>query len=104
MCIDCWQEAGCPTIRSEAIDRAVRAVHDLYEEHGTGGSLHIVTDDYNAADSYLAFCVQWAKENGGGFDALERAAYDALLPLTEEERISALALHDGLWANVTTPH
>lgn len=70
--------------------------------------MHIVTDDWNCDDESVEFCREYigrsereAKEdetNGHGdlaiyaeLTALEQSCFDAFKPLTEPERISALA-------------
>lgn len=91
MCRSCWHEYGEPIIDTPEVRQAAAIVADLYEEHGSGGWLHIVVDDWNLGQEHLVYCAGVLKT------ATERRCYEALNALTEEERASALALHDGFW-------
>lgn len=74
------------------VRRAAEAIRALYAVAPTGGFLHIVTDDGNVEAEHLNFCAEEladAPETGEGH-ILARAALDALLPLTEDERLSAI--------------
>ncbi|SRR5581483_441698 len=122
MCYGCWEDYGKPIIDTEAVSAAAAAVADVYEYACTGGNLHIVLDDWNVEDSDLDFCNQCIMGAGvmplGGSTvaahlryneqkranpdppeqlAAERRCHDLFRALTEEERASALALHDGFW-------
>lgn len=46
---------------------AVKPLIDWYYAqagNGAGGSLHVVLDDGNVADSHVIFCIEWAKREG----------------------------------------
>ena len=87
MCVDCWKEYDSPTIDTPDVRAVAVLIADLYQEHGTGGGLHVLVDDWNI-------------DILDGYDlstALERRCLEALRKLSEDERASALALHDGFW-------
>lgn len=101
MSYDIWQEHGGLTLDTPEVRKAAAAVKALYDEewlpldnaHSVGGRLHVVVEDYNLEDSFLDYC-----QESETFDEFEQAAYDALRPLSVEERASALALKDGYWS------
>jgi hypothetical protein len=97
MCEECWEKWGSPQIDNPQVRHAVAMIADLYREHLVGGHLHIVVDDWNLEDGYLAFCAQDAHDRSGGYDPEEQACADALTACTEVERASALALGEGFW-------
>ena len=45
--------------------RVQRMIDRYYNRdlHGTGWSLHVVTDDGNIGDDHVQFCEQWAMEH-----------------------------------------
>jgi hypothetical protein len=111
MCSGCWVEAGSPCINTLQVRYAAECKNRLYEHPRgcVGAALHIFTDDWNVDDSSLRFCgthigriEREAKEdptNGpedlaryAELTELEQACFDAFMPLTEDERVSALAL------------
>ncbi len=104
MCYGCWEEAGKPQIVNPMVLHAVATVEALYEVHCAGGGMHIVTDDWNCEDSDVKFCREWM----GGPDYEKtwherptQAEWDCLVAfeaLSEDERYSALAIHDGFTA------
>jgi len=132
MCYGCWEECEKPKIDNEKVRAAVPLIAAVYELACTGGNLHIVLDDWNIEDGNLEFCSQCI--NGAGVMPLkgstvdahlrynedkranpdppeqlaaERACCDAFMAMTEDERLSALALYDGYWkigsGNQTSP-
>lgn len=111
MCIQCWQENEHPQIDNERVRSVALMIAQVYENHCTGGMLHIVIDDWNIEGHNIRWCLDVAMAeaaNGGHGDdihpddlALMRRCGEAMLALTEDERASALALYDGLWAS---PH
>ena len=96
MCHGCYEEYGAPTLDTPAIRRAAAAVERLYETHGAGGFMHIVTDDWNLEDEHVAFCgsVRCVEILGREMDECERECFNALEPLSIKERASALAMAD----------
>ena len=56
------------------------------------GAMHIIVDDCNVDDEDIEFCLKLNDCN----DA-DRAFAQAMMPLTYQERVSAIALADGLW-------
>lgn len=91
MCSSCWFDHGEPRIDNEGVRRAEATLGPLYDRHPVGGGLHVIMDDWNVRDSDIVF----ASENP--LDEIERACLDAFRPLSEDERISALALNDRFW-------
>lgn len=53
-------DADRPVITPEVIERFAA----YYRRHPTWGSLHIVLDDDNLADSHVEFCIGWALGEG----------------------------------------
>lgn len=100
MCRDCWEEYGCPADVTEEIRHAAALIAEVYLQHGAGGHLHIVVDDWNIEDGYISYCSdlinQKAYSDAPEQLSAERAACDALMSMTVTERAVALALHDGL--------
>ena len=90
MCIYCYNDYGRPDTITDKIGPAVLAVEDLYAEHGAGGWLHIVTDDWNLEDNQLEWC-------GKTFDLtdVEKTCLNLLQQMTKIERATVLAIHDG---------
>lgn len=103
MCEGCWYEYGLPKIDTPAVRAAADTIRAVYNAPGglAGGNLHIVIDDYNVEDEHLEFCAARHAEHVGTDDPAlvdaEARCIDALRPLTEEERVSAIALCDGYW-------
>ena len=107
MCASCWLECDLAEVTPQVRDAAA-TIGPLYEQHPTGGAMHVVTDDMNTEDS----SVRWVRDEWSRthpLDEVERACLDALLPLTEDERDTAIAIWEG-WhdapagAVVTTEH
>jgi hypothetical protein len=122
MCYGCWEGHDKPTIDTPLVRAAAVAAADVYEYSGAGGNLHIVLDDWNVEDSNLEFCsacidgagvmplegsdhpahLRYNDERRANPDppdqlAVERQCCDLFQQMTEEERVSALALFEGFW-------
>jgi len=97
MCDACWDEAGRPQIQNARVRAAAESIGPVYQESPVGGNLHIVLDDWNVDDSDLDFCERDAEN---GLTAAERECIDLFRQLSVPERMSALALQDGMWAIV----
>jgi hypothetical protein len=96
MCKDCW-DAESERIDSPAVRRAAELIQIVYEYHPVAGGLHVILDDWNIEDGYLAGGrFPWETDTPGQI-AAEEACLEALRALTEEERASALAIYDGYW-------
>lgn len=108
MCYGCWEEMGKPSDVTPEIDRAAALVRRLYDlpEGAAGGNLHIVTDDWNLEDEHVLWCrdqvVRIASGKVEEFDftdpqqiAVERELIDLLMPMTEAQRGTVLALEAG---------
>lgn len=63
-------------------------IKSYYEDldNPVGGSLHVVLDDYNYADSHIEYCIDYAVEQG---DRAGEALGRKLLTLSIEERAEA---------------
>ena len=57
---------------------------DYYRANPTWGSLHVVLDDLNVADSNVQFCLQYAKENG---DTEGEALAEILAQMSRSQRL-----------------
>lgn len=95
MCRACWIEDGAPRIDNERVRAAVPLIAAVYDAPGgiVGGQLHVIVDDYNVSDEVMASQTR----TGADFNSAELACYAHLLTMTPDERLSALALHDGYW-------
>ena len=103
MCFGCYEERGKPAIVNEKT-RAVAALVDrIYDLHLAGGLAHIVVDDWNLEDGNIQWCLDYTEANKDRepADLVEacRAALEALLAMTDDERASAMAIHEG-WIGV----
>lgn len=93
-------------LATEAMLECAAYVNALYGNPagGTGGPLHIVTDDYNVEDTHLAYCRE-NLDDWAGFDAtpevelraraLSRWILDLLDPMSTRERSVTMALAHG---------
>lgn len=97
MCIDCWEGYDSPAIDTPLVRHAANLIADV----DPCGYLHFVVADWNLDDDDLAFCADSIIRNPDDdpADQLEAdwACLMALRGLTEAERASALALHEGFW-------
>lgn len=70
----------------------IQRLVDLYyaiDGNGTGGSLHIVLDDYNVETGYVEFCEEWAIQRG---DARGHRLAGLLLHMsTTQRRVIAMS-------------
>lgn len=103
MCYGCYEEAGHPAIVNEKTRAAAALVAKVYEFSCCGGNAHIVVDDWNLGDENIRWCLDEALTiniHSASAEQLasERECLEALLALTEDERASAMALHDGFLA------
>jgi len=76
MCIDCWDEAGRPWLRTEKVD----AWASRFAETDRFGPLHIVVEDWNFDDEDILFCRKAAVQQ----DDIDLC--DALLSMSLAER------------------
>lgn len=101
MCVKCWEERGKPSIVNGETKRAARLISKVYEHHGAGGGLHIVVDDWNLDHSSLGYCGQLMENPAYDVSrerlTAERKCLKSLQAMTEDERASALAIHDGFF-------
>lgn len=100
MCSQCWEDAGSPKIVNDNVRAAVELIRAVYEYSSVGGNAHVVLDDFNLEDDSIQWCLDTAlvdniHEANEPELASERAALEALLAMSMDERASALALHDG---------
>lgn len=101
MCYNCYEEAGKPAIINEKTKKAAELINEIYEQEdcGVGGYAHIVVDDWNLDDSNIDFCINAANE--GKYDISEDGRQACLKclhylkELSEDERYSAMAIHDN---------
>lgn len=92
MCFGCYEAMGAPLIVNEATIRASELVAEVYEEHPNGGAGHIVFDDFNISDEHVQWCIENCLSD---MDENTMKALQSFLPLSEDERASALALFEG---------
>lgn len=107
MCEGCYEDYGRPTIVTDRTLAAAELIRQVYEYSIVGGNLHIVVDDWNLEDDDLEFCLKEIAK-GGRSDpnysdecdskeqlVIEERCCKLLANMSLEERVSALALHDG---------
>ena len=76
-----------------------KLIEALYEDHPTGGYLHIMLDDGNMDDGFLNFCE--GEVNANKFNippeaiGIHRDCLAALRTMTEDERLEAYRLFHG---------
>lgn len=106
MCINCYIEAGSPSIINDKTNKAAELIDAIYDQEdcGAGGYAHIVVDDWNLSDSDIDFCLDEAtkKENKDISDESCEViiiALKYLKTLSEKERYSAMAIHSGFLIN-----
>lgn len=91
MCVSCWIKRGSPNVQNERVYNAVSAIESVYDSHPTGGNLHVVLNDDNVEDHHIAGCMFGILR----FDKCEMACLVALLPLSVDERATALGIFGG---------
>jgi hypothetical protein len=89
MCKSCWIEHGSPKINNEKVIKCQKIIKRIYEDHCTGGNLHVIVDDFNIDDSSIEY---FNKED---LTETEREFIDLFKDMTIDERASALALYSG---------
>lgn len=99
MCVDCWEEAGRPTqvADQEALAELLVLIRVLYEDHGAGGPLHTVLDDWNLDGEIRP---HWGHDEPAVLEYHCLKISAPLNAMTEQERIAALARWSGF---VKTP-
>jgi len=89
MCFECWDDAGRPAIVNDRTVRAAKLIAAVFEESAVGGKLHVLIDDWNEGNEIVEFC------RGVIETEAERECLNAIDLLSVDERISALAIHEG---------
>ena len=97
MCEGCWRnEFNAAQIDTPAVRKAAELIAKVYEYSAVGGGLHSIVDDFNIEDENIT--QRYATDEDSAEQiAAENECLTALKVLTEAERASALALHDGYW-------
>lgn len=97
MCEGCYERYEHPAIVSERTRAAAVLIARVFELHGTGGNLHVEIDDWNLDDEFFVEFKPWmVKEDmRQGQAEAEMACFLALKEMSLDERVSAMALHDG---------
>jgi len=100
MCIGCWQEYGSPVLVNDNTIRAAVLIDRVYEIDMSGAYLHVVVDDWNLDDDSLSCSERHIAENDLNHYApeqlqVQRECLTALKVLTEDERATAMAIHEG---------
>jgi hypothetical protein len=100
--MECYEEAGYPTIYNEKVKIAVDLIKKLYDtpNGSVGGIGHVVFDDWNldCVKSCLAECGKdWTSCMCQDTIDASRKALEHCVDMTEDELASALAIVDGFW-------
>jgi hypothetical protein len=79
------------------VSEILEAIGDVYAQGDNGGGLHIVLDDGNVEDYWLAWCANEQPKTpyGKPLTDVERRCYDLLLPMSEQERGAVTAAYHG---------
>jgi hypothetical protein len=124
MCVNCWEEWDSPKIKNNKVLKARRLIGEVYEFACTGGSLHIVLDDYNISYAFIDSCIEWLNgsdyishvndrvgNDGEWYNGKYKSPVEIILyqlkkelecaeflkTMTLNEIVSAIALYDGYW-------
>jgi hypothetical protein len=97
MCENCWKEYGSPRIDTQEIREAAILIKAVYDYHPTAGNLHCQLDDWNIDDDFFRDYECYIENTSEEQREAEIKCFYALKILSEEERASALGLHDGYW-------
>lgn len=94
MCITCWEDGGSPTVWNPAVAEVTRLVTDLYgmDDCAVGGPLHVVVDDWNLDGPITPY---WFGEESAELAEFVTALAAKMTALTVDERLSAMAHHEG---------
>lgn len=100
MCYGCYEEEGKPALLTDKTRAAAALIKELYLSHVVGGYLHIVTDDMNCEQDHIDSCIKNMDKTGGRWldyepTDIERRCGAALQDMTDEERISSIAIWEG---------
>lgn len=82
MCRDCWERYESPSIVNSQVQECAALIDQL-----DGSGLHVVIDDMNLEDEHIQDCTDLTE--------IERRCAELLLSMTLEERLSAIAFHEG---------
>jgi len=112
MCMDCWEKRGAPKIYTDAVREAAALIQRVYDEVScVGGPLHVQLDDWNIEERFFKGDLRadyawkiWVTDPSDGLQPLDEKqqavcieCYETLRGMTDDERASALAMHDGYW-------
>lgn len=75
-----------PPTTAAVVKALTACIVAYYVDNPAGGSLHIVTDDYNFEDHNVQFCIDWARKE---HDEIGEALGEALIALPMAERAQA---------------
>lgn len=98
MCQNCYDNYGKPKIINTNTIEAARLISSIYDFSLSGGYAHIVVDDWNLEDSHIDFCFRYMETVEDADEVLlgvTRRALRRLKDLSMDERVSALAIHEG---------
>lgn len=95
MCDACWDEAGAPTVQPAGLGMFLTLHDALYEDHPTGGPLHVELDDWNI-DGDRTFAPYYRPTDGPELHDICDALAALLRSWTDDERYAALAYADRI--------
>lgn len=90
MCETCWEEAGAPTVQPAGLGMFLILYDALYDEHPTGGPLHVELDDWNI-DGDREFAPYYRPWDDAELHDICDAIAALLRGWTDDERYAALA-------------
>jgi len=92
MCHECWWDAGSPANWTPGIARALDLTRELYQDHPTGGPLHVHLDDMNL-DGHIRPYYLGDEDEDTVRICGELAALLNAMPVAD--RVSVVAYHAG---------
>jgi hypothetical protein len=93
-------DKGSPSIINVKTLGVQPLISAVYDAASAGGRLHIALDDWNLDDGSLSFCDKLMHSPPGDEETAEMISDQAsclvaLQQMTEDERVSALAIFEG---------
>ena len=100
MCYTCYELYGKPKIINDKTKHSAKLISEIYDFNSVGGNCHIVIDDFNVESESIEWCLSEGlsmnihKHNKKQL-MIEHKFLKTFLTLTEDERVSALAIFEG---------
>lgn len=105
MCYECYTTYGTPDIINEKTVEASKLITEVFDNEYSGGHCHLVLEDFNIEDIYVANCLQKIRRDlmkgtpSPDKLAIQKKCMEAFQKLSIKERASAIAISGG-WVKV----